>query len=261
MNSIDFRQSKGKRKLSLVTCYDATFARIIQKSGIDAILVGDSGSMVMAGRRDTTQATLADLCFFTGSVCRGAPEKLIIADMPFLSFRKSTDAGMSAAEELIRSGAHAVKLEGVRGHENLIERLVQSGIPVMGHLGLTPQHIHQLGGYKVQGREQSAAKKILDDALLLEQLGVFSMVLECVPNSLASEITQQVQVPTVGIGAGPDTDGQILVLHDLLGLNTEFKPKFVRQFLDGAALVQEALQEYQASVEKGQFPATSESYL
>lgn len=261
MSPIDFAKQKNKRPLSMVTCYDSTFAKIISHSDVDAVLVGDSGAMVMGGQPDTTRATLQDMCFFTASVARGLKNKLLIADMPFLTFRKSIDAGMDAAHALIQAGAHALKVEGVRGHEQLIERLVLSGLPVMGHLGLTPQSVHGLGGYHVQGRTDAAAQQIEEDAKNLQALGIFSLVLECVPTGLAGQITRSLQIPTIGIGAGPDTDGQVLVLHDLLGLTPDLSPRFVRKFLNGGELVSKALAEFHENVVRREFPSTKESYL
>jgi 3-methyl-2-oxobutanoate hydroxymethyltransferase len=262
MNALEFMKLKGQRKLSMITCYDFTSAAIVAQSKMDAVLVGDSGAMVMAGHKDTLQATTRQMCQFTAAVARGLTGKLLIADMPFLTFRKSVNHGLDTARALLRAGATAVKLEGVRGHEALIERLVVSGIPVMGHLGLTPQSVHTLGGYKVQGRSKDAAQAIFSDAKKLEELGAFSIVLECVPTSLAEQITASVSVPTIGIGAGPSTDGQVLVFQDLLGLNAGgHRPKFVRQFADGFAFVKDALDAYSNAVESGDYPSIKESYL
>lgn len=260
MTPLDFQNLKGKRKLSMVTCYDYSFAKLLDATAVDSILVGDSGSMVMSGHDTTVKANLEDLVFFTSSVARGSRNKLIIADMPFLSFRKSIDAGLDAAQALMQAGAHALKLEGIRGHESLVGRLVESGIPVMGHLGLTPQHVHGLGGYKVQGRSEDSANRIEADALTLQELGVFSIVLECLPTSLAARLSKKLIVPTIGIGAGPDTDGQVLVLQDLLGLNVDMKPKFVRNYLNGQELVQSAFEKFHSDVVSGQFPGPQESY-
>lgn len=214
--------------------------------------------MVMHGHPSTLPATLEIMCLHTAAVHRGAPDKPIVADMPFLSCRKGAAFALDAAHALLNAGAHAVKLEGVEGHQDVVRSLTQSGIPVMGHLGLQPQSIHQYGGYKVQGRDQDAAARIARDASLLEQLGAFAIVLECIPATLAASISQSLAIPTIGIGAGPECDGQILVLHDLLGLNTDFQPKFVRRFADAATLVQDALASYDAAVKNSSFPSPGE---
>jgi 3-methyl-2-oxobutanoate hydroxymethyltransferase len=196
----------------------------------------------------------------TEAVARGAPEHFIIADMPFLSFRKGVSAALDSAHILMTAGAHAVKLEGLDGHEDVIQRLAQSGIPVMGHLGLQPQSIRGYGGYKVQGRSGEEAREILRQALALETLGAFSVVLECIPASLAAEVTTALHIPTIGIGAGPGCDGQVLVLQDLLGLNIDFRPKFARPFFDGANGVLAALAQFDQAVKTGSFPVAEESY-
>lgn len=251
---------KEQRKLSMVTCYDYSFARLLSQSPIDAILVGDSAAMVMHGHPSTLPASLEIMCLHTGAVARGAADKPIVADMPFLSYRKGVTAALDTAQALLNAGAHAVKLEGVEGHEDVILRLTQSGIPVMGHVGLQPQSIHQYGGYKVQGRDEEAAARIVRDANSLEELGAFAIVLECIPSALATRISASVRIPTIGIGAGADCDGQILVLQDLLGLNADFQPKFVRRFADGAGIVRNAIADYDKAVKNGSFPAREESY-
>jgi len=261
MSSRDFQQAKADgRKLSMVTCYDYTFARLLSKSPIDGILVGDSAAMVMHGYPSTIPANVDLMRIHTEAVARGAPGKFLIADMPFLSFRKGATAALDAAGILLSAGAHAVKLEGVHGHEDAIERIVQSGIPIMGHLGLQPQSINAYGGYRVQGRHEDSAREITRQALALEQLGVFAVVLECVPASLACEITAALRIPTIGIGAGSACDGQILVLQDLLGLSVDFKPKFARPFLNGARCVLDTLTRFDTAVKAGTFPAVEESY-
>jgi len=244
----------------MVTCYDYTFARILNQSPIDAILIGDSAAMVMHGHPSTISASTDLLRLHTEAVVRGAPAKFAIADMPFLSFRRGTTAALDTAAALMQAGAHAVKLEGVDGHEDAIRHLVQSGIPVMGHLGLQPQSVHAYGGYRVQGRTIEAASEIARQAAALESLGAFAIVLECVPATLARDVTAALHIPTIGIGAGPHCDGQILVLHDLLGLNTDFHPKFARPFLDGARCVLDTLSRYDRAVKAKTFPAPEESY-
>jgi 3-methyl-2-oxobutanoate hydroxymethyltransferase len=261
MSSRDFLQAKFEnRKLSMVTCYDYTFARLLSKSPIDGILVGDSAAMVMHGHPSTISASIELMRIHTEAVARGAAGKFVVADMPFLSFRKGATAALDTAAAFLTAGAHAIKLEGVDGHEDVIERIVQSGIPVMGHLGLQPQSINAYGGYRVQGRCEDSAREIARQATALEQLGAFAVVLECVPACLAREITDALHIPTIGIGAGAGCDGQILVLQDLLGINVDFKPKFVRPFLDGARCVLDTLSRFDSAVKAGTFPATEESY-
>ena len=262
MCSKDFLRAKCQgNKLSMVTCYDYAFARLLSKSGIDGILVGDSAAMVVHGHPSTLSANVEMMRLHTAAVARGAPEKFILADMPFLSYRKGVSAALDAAYALMTAGAHAVKLEGLDGHEDVIHHMVQSGIPVMGHLGLQPQSVHAYGGFHVQGRSDESAREISRQAQTLEELGVFAIVLECVPAHLALEITGSLRIPTIGIGAGSGCDGQILVLHDLLGLNQDFHPKFARAFLDGAGDTLGALAHFDDAVKAGTFPAAEESYV
>jgi 3-methyl-2-oxobutanoate hydroxymethyltransferase len=261
MCSRDFLRAKIEgRKLSMVTCYDYTFARLLSKSPINGILVGDSTAMVMHGHPSTLSASVELMRLHTAAVARGATEKFIIADMPFLSFRKGLASALDSASVLMTAGAHAIKLEGVDGHEDVIQRMVESGIPVMGHLGLQPQSVHAYGGFQVQGRSGESAHEICRKAKLLEELGAFAVVLECIPATLASEITRALRIPTIGIGAGAGCDGQILVLQDLLGMNIDFRPKFARPFLDGAHNVLEAVAHFDESVKTGTFPAKEETY-
>lgn len=257
---LDFYQyKKENKKISMVTCYDYTSAKIVNYSNIDCILVGDSLAMTMLGEDSTIPATVEIMAQHIKSVKLGAKDKFIVGDLPFLSYRKSLDASIDAVSQLIKAGAHCVKLEGSLGNLELIKHLVQSGVPVMGHIGLTPQSIHQLGGFKVQGRGD-AGKMLIEQALDLEKAGCFCVVLEAIPNSVAAEITKKLNIPTIGIGAGPDVDGQVLVFQDLLGLNTDFKPKFVRQFLNGAELFTAAFNEFDSSIKNQSFPAIEESY-
>lgn len=261
MSSTDFLRAKTEgRKLSMVTCYDYTFARLLAKSAVDGILVGDSAAMVMHGHASTVTASQELMRLHTEAVVRGATGKFVVADMPFLSFRKGCAAALDSASILMAAGAHAVKLEGVDGHEDVIQRLVESGIPVMGHIGLQPQSIHAYGGFRVQGRNDESARTIARQAAALQDLGAFSIVLECVPASLAREISERARIPIIGIGAGAGCDGQILVLQDLLGINTDFRPKFVRPFLDGARCVLDTLARFDGAVKAGTFPAGEESY-
>jgi 3-methyl-2-oxobutanoate hydroxymethyltransferase len=257
----DFLQAKLEgRKLSMVTCYDYTFARLLATSGVDGILVGDSVAMVMHGHPSTVTANMDMMRIHTEAVARGAGGKFIVADMPFLSFRKGVPAALDAAQVLMSAGANAVKLEGVDGHEDVVERMVQSGIPVMGHVGLQPQSVQVYGGYRVQGRSEETAREIARQADTLQQLGAFAVVLECIPAKLAGEITAALRIPTIGIGAGAGCDGQILVLQDLLGMNTGHRPKFARTFSEGAHAVAEAVANFDEAVKAGTFPAAKESY-
>jgi 3-methyl-2-oxobutanoate hydroxymethyltransferase len=253
-------KKKKREPIVMLTCYESWAARLLNDSPIDAVLVGDSVAMVMYGQSSTLSATVDLMAEHTSAVARRMTKKLIVADMPFLSYRTDLKSSVLAAGQLMRAGAQAIKLEGARGNLELIRHLVDSGIPVMGHLGLTPQSVHTLSGYKVQGRDTVAAESILMDALALESAGCFSVVLECVPSALAKKISLQLQIPTIGIGAGADTDGQILVWHDLLGLQTEIQPKFVRTYLNAAQLIAGAVENYCQDVKTKQFPSAAESF-
>ena len=256
---LDFaRAHRETRPIVMVTAYDAAMARIVAASEADAILVGDSAAMVVHGLPSTVHATLEMMVLHTAAVRRGAPEAVVISDMPFMTFRRGTSEAVRAAGALMQAGATAVKLEGVAGHEDVVQHLVGSGIPVMGHLGLTPQSVHQLGGYRLQGRSESEAARLRAEARQLQELGVFSLVLECVPAALAGEITRILTIPTIGIGAGGETSGQILVLNDLLGLDATFRPKFSRRYLDGHGEVLAALNDYARDVRDARFPAGAE---
>jgi len=258
---LEFQSLKERgTKISMVTAYDFSSAHIVNATEVDSILVGDSCAMVMHGHATTLPATVPMMALHVAAVARGAPDKFIIADMPFLSFRKGLAAAMNTVARLMRAGAHAVKLEGCGGNENLIRHIVESGVPVMGHLGLTPQSIHSLGGMKVQAREQTAASVLLRDAQQLEAAGCFALVLECVPATLAKQVTNALHIPTIGIGAGPYTSGQVLVLQDMLGMNPEFKPKFLRTYLNGFELIRKALNTFHSDVKETTFPSEEESY-
>ncbi len=262
MNILDFQRKKSAgEKISMVTCYDNSFAKIVAGSSIDTILVGDSLAMVMHGYDTTLNASVNLMALHTRAVAKAASNKFIVGDMPFLSYRSGLKTGMEAVRKLMQAGAHAVKLEGADGNIDFVKHCVQSGVPVMGHLGLTPQSIHQLGGFKVQGKNPEAFQKLIDDALALQEAGCFALVLECVPAPLAKKITETLKIPTIGIGAGADTDGQVLVLQDLLGMNNAFSPKFLRKYLDGYKLIQEALNHYHEDVVAKSFPLEKESYL
>lgn len=258
---LDFQKKKvSGQKITMVTCYDYTFAKIIADSQVDAILVGDSLAQIMHGHSTTLNASTALMALHTAAVVKGASGKFVVADMPFLSTRKGIKSTMDQVEKLMKAGANAIKIEGADDHLELIRHIVNSGVPVMGHLGLTPQSIHQLGGPKVQGRAEAAALKMTNDALNLEKAGCFSLVLECVPAKLAEDITQKLEIPTIGIGAGHNTDGQILVLQDLLGMNKEFGPKFLKKYINGHDLITNALNAYVTETENISFPAKEHEY-
>jgi 3-methyl-2-oxobutanoate hydroxymethyltransferase len=252
------RAREESRPIVLVTAYDALMARIVAASAADAILVGDSVAMVVHGLGATVHATLEMMCLHTAAVRRGAPDILVIADMPFLTARCGCQTAAEAAGALIRAGANAVKIEGVAGHEDVITHLIGSGIPVMGHLGLTPQSVNLLGGHRLQGRSAVEAARLHAEARRLEELGAFSLVLECVPAALAADITAELAIPTIGIGAGPRNSGQVLVLTDLLGLDASFRPRFARRYLDGYGQVLGALNEFARDVRESRFPAREE---
>ena len=262
MNTVrDFARCKAEgQKISIVTAYDAWSARLVARSRVDAVLVGDSAAMVMHGHDTTLAATIGLMALHTRAVARGAGGKFLIADLPFLSFRKGIPAAMTAVGALVASGAQAVKLEGVDGHEDVIRQIVGSGVPVMGHIGLTPQSVNQFGGFRVQGKTDGEAAALLRQAHSLEDLGCFSVVIECVPSDLACRITSELRVPTIGIGAGPGTDGQVLVLHDLWGVDTSRTPRFVRRYVDGERVLADALDRYDADVKQARFPGPEESY-
>ena len=262
MNTVhEFARAKAAgRKISMVTAYDAWSARIVALSKIDAILVGDSAAMVIHGHDTTLAATVQVMALHTRAVARCAAGKILIADLPFLSFRKGIPPAMRAVESLVRSGAQAVKLEGVDGHADVIRHIVGSGVPVMGHIGLTPQFVNQLGGFRVQGRSEADAATLVRHAHALEDLGCFAIVLECMPAELGRRITSEMTIPTIGIGAGADTDGQVLVLHDLLGLDTTHTPRFVRRYIEGERLLTCALNQFDTDVKDIRFPAEVESY-
>lgn len=261
MSARDFLQAKTEgRKLSMVTCYDYSFARLLSKTAIDGLLIGDSAAMVMHGHSSTLSADVEMMRVHTEAVARGAGGKFIVADMPFLSFRKGLPAALDTAHILMTAGAQAVKLEGVDGHEDVIQSMAQSGIPVMGHLGMQPQSVHTYGGFRVQGRTEKEIDAMLRRAKTLEELGAFAVVLECIPAKVAAEVTRTLRIPTIGIGAGAECDGQILVLQDLLGMSGDFHPKFVRVFADAAKSITSALGEFDEAVKAGSFPSEAESY-
>lgn len=253
-------KKQNKEKISVITCYDYAFAKIVDVTDIDCVLVGDSLSVVVHGCTDTTHATMEMMVAHTRAVARGISKKFIVADLPFLSYRKSLADSINNVQQLIQAGAHAVKLEGAAGNIELIEHLVQSGVPVMGHLGLTPQFIHQLGGYKIQGRNVNQAEQLLYDAQQLEQAGCFAIVLECVPWRVAQKISEALTVPTIGIGAGPFTDGQVLVIYDMLDLQQEIKPKFSKAYINSYSECLSAINQYATEVKEGKFPQMEHSF-
>lgn len=256
---LDFNRAKREEKpIVVVAAYDALMARLIAASEVDAILVGDSAAMVVHGFPSTVHATTEMMALHTAAVRRGAPKMVVIADMPFLSVRQGRDEAVRAAGALMQAGATAVKIEGVTGHEDIITHLIGSGIPVMGHLGLTPQSVNQFGGHRLQARTPEAAEQLKADARTLERLGAFSLVLECVPEALAAEVTTLLSISTIGIGAGVNTDGQVLVLPDLLGLDATFRPKFVRRYLEGHESVSGAINAFVRDVRGGKFPSAEE---
>lgn len=251
---------RGDVPLVMVTAYDAPGARMADAAGIDLILVGDSVAMVVLGYDDTLQVTVADMVHHTAAVARATPSSLIVADMPWLSYHVSIEDTVRNAAALIRAGAQCVKLEGGRKRIPMIESLVDAEIPVMGHIGLTPQSVNAMGGFRVQGREHDAALALVDDAKALEHAGCFSLVIEGVPEEVGAMITDAVNIPTIGIGAGPGCDGQVLVLHDVLGLQDRILPKFVRRYAELGADGVRALSAYADDVRTGAFPSASESY-
>jgi 3-methyl-2-oxobutanoate hydroxymethyltransferase len=247
-------------RLVMVTAYDAWSARLLADTPVDCLLVGDSAMMVVHGEKDTLGATPELMALHTRAVARGAPGKFIVADMPFLCARKGETHALDCAAQLVRAGAHAVKIEGSRGHLHVIRHLVESGIPVMGHLGLTPQWVRGMGGFKVQARDAKGAARLQREAAGLEEAGAFALVLECIPQDLAAEVTASLRIPTIGIGAGAGCDGQVLVLQDMLGFNPDFKPRFARRFAEGDALVRGGVARFSAAVRTGEFPAPEEGF-
>ncbi|UZP68677.1 3-methyl-2-oxobutanoate hydroxymethyltransferase [Desulfovibrio mangrovi] len=261
VTSMTVRSAKEKRKLTMLTAYDYSSATLVDECGIDMILVGDSLGMVMLGRDDTISVTMDEMIHHCRAVTRGTHQALVIADMPFMSYEPGVETAMKNAARLFQEGnARAVKLEG--GHEVVpqITALVKAGIPVVGHIGLTPQRVATLGGFKVQGKTADAAIRLIEEAKALETAGAFCIVLEAIPSSIAKRITEAVTVPTIGIGAGKDCDGQVLVFHDLLGLFDRFVPKFVKQYANLREIAAKAITEYKEEVESGAFPAQEHGF-
>lgn len=248
-------------KISMLTAYDFSMAGIIDAAGIDIILVGDSASNVMAGHETTLPITLDQMIYHATSVVRAVKRAFVVVDIPFGSYQgNSSEALRSSIRIMKESGAHAIKVEGGAEIKESVTRILSAGVPVMGHLGLTPQSIYKFGTYTVRAREEAEAQKLLEDAKLLEDCGCFAIVLEKIPASLAKKVAETVQIPVIGIGAGPDVDGQVLVLHDMLGITQEFKPRFLRQYADLRSLMTKAVQDYIEDIKAKDFPNQSESY-
>lgn len=256
---LELKRMKGTR-IPMLTAYDYPSARLVAEAGIRLILVGDSLGMVVLGHASTVAVTIEDVLHHTRAARRGAPETFLVADMPFLSYATPQMALENATRLLKEAGADSVKLEGGRAVANVVRHLVDAGIPVMGHIGLTPQTAAVHSGYKLQGRDESQARRILEDALVLEEAGCWGLVLELIPAPLAKLLTERLGILTIGIGAGPDCDGQVLVFHDVVGLYASFSPKFVKRYVDGAGLIRSALREYAREVQAGQFPDGSHSF-
>jgi 3-methyl-2-oxobutanoate hydroxymethyltransferase len=259
-HTIQKMKTSGK-KISMLTAYDFSFARIFDDAGIDVILVGDSASNVMAGNETTLPITLDHMIYHASSVIRGARRCLVVVDLPFGSYQSNGDVALASAIRIMKeTGAHAIKLEGGEEVLDSVKRIISAGIPVMAHLGLTPQSIYKFGTYNVRAKEEAEAQKLKKDALLLQEAGCFALVLEKIPAQLAKEVSQSLQIPTIGIGAGNFCDGQVLVMHDMLGINTEFKPRFLRQYLNMYEQITGAVKNYIADVKSGDFPNAAESY-
>lgn len=259
MNVLDFQKMKQQqKKISMVTSYDYWSAQLIESSNIDCILVGDSAAMVIHGHSTTIPASVEMMIPHVQAVSRAAKTKFIIGDLPFCSYRKGLTHAMKAVDAMMKAGSHALKLEGAQGNFKLIHHMVLSGVPVMGHLGLTPQSIHALGGFKIQGRNEKAIQQLFKDAHALQDAGCFALVLECIPFQVAQELTSALAIPTIGIGAGPYTDGQVLVFQDLLGLQPNDKLKFVKKYLNGFELIQKSLDQYHHEVKNTIFPGIQE---
>src|SRR6266498_5069728 len=259
-NTLQKMKSAGE-KISMITAYDFSFARLFDSAGIDVILVGDSASNVMAGHETTLPITLDQMIYHASSVIRGVERCLVVVDLPFGYYQSNSDIALASAVRIMKeTGAHSIKLEGGEEVLESIRRIISAGVPVMGHLGLTPQSIYKFGTYAVRAQEEVEANKLKRDAKLLEKAGCFAIVLEKIPASLAKEVSESVRIPTIGIGAGKYCDGQVLVMHDMLGINTEFKPRFLRQYLNLYEQVIDAVKKYIKDVKKRDFPSDSEQY-
>lgn len=261
MNLVKLQQMKQQgEKIAVLTCYDASFATLLENAGVEVLLVGDSLGMVLQGANSTLAVTLHDMQYHTRCVARGSKQAYIVSDMPFGSYQQNPEQALRNATRLIASGAQMVKLEGGAVMADTVRFLTQRGIPACGHLGLTPQSVHQLGGYRVQGRDDATAAQLLADAKVLADAGAGLLVLEMVPAKLAQEVSAAIRIPTIGIGAGPDCDGQVLVLQDMLGIYAGKSPKFSRNFMQGADSIQSAVAAYVQAVKNGSFPTTEHSY-
>ena len=255
------KMKESGEKISMLTAYDFSFAKIIDGAGIDVILVGDSASNVMAGHETTLPITLDQMIYHASSVIRAVNRSLVVVDLPFGSYQSNSDIALASAIKIMKeSGGHSIKLEGGEEVLDSIKKIVSAGIPVMGHLGLTPQSIYKFGTYTVRAKEEEEANKLRNDAKLLEDAGCFAIVLEKIPASLAKDVSASISIPTIGIGAGGNCDGQVLVMHDMLGINTEFKPRFLRQYLNVAEQATTAVQQYIKDVKSNDFPNESEQY-
>lgn len=255
------RSMKGIEKISMLTSYDFTIAQMVDAGGVDAILVGDSASNVMAGHETTLPITLDQMIYHAQSVVRAVERALVVVDLPFGTYQSDPQKALDSAIRIMKeSGAHAVKLEGGIEIEKSVKRIVNAGIPVMGHLGLTPQSIYQFGTYKVRAKEEAEAQKLMEDAKILEAAGAFSLVMEKIPAALAQKVTESISIPTIGIGAGPHCDGQVLVVHDMLGMTHEFSPKFLRRYLNLYDEITAAVRNYVKDVKSVDFPNEKEQY-
>jgi 3-methyl-2-oxobutanoate hydroxymethyltransferase len=259
-HTIQAMKTKGE-KISMLTAYDYSMARIVDEGGVDVILVGDSASNVMAGHETTLPITLDQMIYHAQSVIRGVKRALVVVDMPFGTYQGNSELALKSAIKIMKeSGAHAVKLEGGSEVAESISRILSAGIPVMGHLGLTPQSIYKFGTYTVRAKEEAEAQKLREDALLLQEIGCFAMVLEKIPANLATEVSQSLEIPTIGIGGGVGTDGQVLVTHDMVGLSKDFQPRFVRRYLEMYELMRGAVESYVHDVKDKSFPSDKEQY-
>jgi len=255
------QMKKKSERISMLTAYDFSFAKIIDEAGIDIILVGDSASNVMAGHETTLPITLDQMIYHASSVVRAVNRALVIVDLPFGTYQADSKEALKSAIRIMKeSGAHAVKLEGGYQAKESIERIIQAGIPVMGHLGLTPQSIYKFGTYEVRAKDKQEADTLLNDALMLEEIGCFSVLLEKIPNKLSKEVSSKLTVPIIGIGAGNHVDGQVLVLQDMLGMNKDFSPRFLRRYLDLDSLIGNAVKKYSTDIKSGDFPNEEEQY-
>ena len=259
---LDIQQMKlDGEKITMLTCYDYPTARIMDSCGIDVMLVGDSVGVVFSGYENTLPVTMEEMLYHTRAVVRSSPKALVVADMPFMSYQTSIpDARFNAGRMIKDGGAAAVKIEGGVNIAPTIKALVDIDIPVVGHIGLTPQSVHRMGGYKVQGKKQEQAERIIDDAVAVEEAGAFAVVLEGIPQSLARRITERLSIPTIGIGAGSCCDGQVLVIHDILGLCEKYSPKFVKKYADASVLISDAVSAYISDVKSGSFPLDEHSF-